>query len=49
MLLLPFISDAPDTEAVLGRNAAAAAMADPLTVTLRKSLLVFICISSLSV
>jgi hypothetical protein len=49
MLLLPFISDASDAEAVLGRNAAAAAIADPLTATLRKSLLVLIGISSLLV
>ena len=48
MLLLPIISDAPDAEAALGRTAVATVMADPLIVTLRKSLLVFI-ISSLSV
>jgi hypothetical protein len=42
--------DAPDAEAALGRSAVAAAMADPLTVTVKKSLLVFISIgiSSLS-
>jgi hypothetical protein len=49
MLLLPFMSDAPDAEAAPGRKAVAAAMADPLIVTLRKSLLVLIGISSLSV
>jgi hypothetical protein len=36
--------DAPDAEAALGRSAVTAAMADPLTVTVKKSLLVFISI-----
>src|ERR1700750_689522 len=49
MLLLPFISDTPDAEAALGSSAVATAMADPLIVALKKSLLVFIGISSLSV
>jgi len=49
MLLLPIISDAPEAEVDPGRSAAATAMADPLTVTLKKSLLVFIGISFLSV
>jgi hypothetical protein len=48
MLLLPIISDAPKAEVDLGKIAVANAMADPLTVTLKKSLLVFIGISSLS-
>jgi hypothetical protein len=39
MLLLPFMFDAPDAEAALGRSAVTAAMADPLTVTVKKSLL----------
>jgi hypothetical protein len=39
--------DAPDAEAALGRTAVANAMADPLTVTLKKSLLVHIGISFL--
>jgi len=39
--------DAPDAEAALGRIAVATAMADPLTVTLKKSLLVLIGISFL--
>jgi len=41
--------DAPDAEAALGRIAVATAMADPLTVTLKKSLLVLIGISFLQV
>jgi hypothetical protein len=51
MLLFPFISDACKAEVDPGRSAVATAMADPLTVTLKKSLLVFIFIgaSSLSV
>jgi hypothetical protein len=40
--------DAPDAEAALGRSAVTAAMADPLTVTVKKSLLVFISIGILS-
>jgi len=43
------MSDAPEAEDDLGRSAVATAMADPLTVTLKKSLLVFIGVSSLSV
>jgi hypothetical protein len=39
--------DALAAAAVLGRSAVATAMADPLTVVLKKSLLVFIGISSL--
>jgi hypothetical protein len=42
MLLVPIIFEAPDAEAALGRSAVATAMADPLTVMLKKSLLVFI-------
>jgi hypothetical protein len=42
MLLLPFITDALAADAVLGRSAVATAMADPLTVMLKKSLLVLI-------
>jgi L-cystine uptake protein TcyP (sodium:dicarboxylate symporter family) len=38
------MSDALDAEAAMGRNAVAAIMADPFTVTLKKSLLVFIII-----
>jgi hypothetical protein len=49
MLLLPLIFDAPDAKVASGRSAAATAMADPLTVTLKKSLLVFIRASSLLV
>jgi hypothetical protein len=49
MLLLPFMSDAPDAEAALGRSSVTTAMAGPSTVTLKKSLLVLIGISSLSV
>jgi hypothetical protein len=46
MLLLLIISDAPKAEVDPGRSAVATAMADPLTVTLKKSLLVFIGVSS---
>jgi hypothetical protein len=49
MLLLPIISDAPKAEVDSGKSADATAMADPLTVTLKKSLLVFIGVSFLSV
>jgi hypothetical protein len=49
MLFLLFMSDAPDAEAGPGRSAVASATADPLTVTLKKSLLVFIGVSRLSV
>jgi len=42
MLLLPFISDAPEAEADLGKIAVATTMADPLIVALKKFLLVFI-------
>jgi hypothetical protein len=47
MLLPPTISDAPEAEDDLGKSAVASAMADPLMVTLKKSLLVFIGVSSL--
>jgi hypothetical protein len=47
MPLLSLMFDAPDAEAALGRTAVANAMADPLTVTLKKSLLVLIGISFL--
>jgi hypothetical protein len=47
MLLLPLLSDASEAEAALGRSAAATAMADPLTVALKNSLLVLIGISFL--
>jgi hypothetical protein len=36
------MSDAPDAKAAPGRSADATAIADPLTVALKKSLLVFI-------
>jgi hypothetical protein len=49
MLLLPFTSDALDAKADLGRSAVATAIADPLTVTPKKSLLVLIGVSSLLV
>jgi hypothetical protein len=45
-MLPPIISDAPKAEVDLDRSAVATAMADPLTVALKKSLLVFIGISS---
>jgi hypothetical protein len=43
------MSDALAAEAALGRSAVATAMADPLTATLKKSRLVFIGISPLSI
>jgi hypothetical protein len=47
MLLPPIISDAPEAKVDPGRSAAATAMADPLAAALKKSLLVFICVSFL--
>jgi hypothetical protein len=46
MLLLPITSDAARAEVDPGRSAAATAMAEPLTVMLKKSLLVFNGVSS---
>jgi hypothetical protein len=43
------MSAAPEAEAALGRSAVVAAMVDPLTAMLRKSLRVFISSSSLLV
>jgi len=45
--LPPIMSDSREAKAVLGRTAVAIAIADPLTVTLKKSLLVLIGTSSL--